>query len=142
MREKNHPPLTLAVPAAERATPGFDSKGGKGGAIPGKGKPSEKTQKKPLCRQHDAGECRFGSKCRFAHVGKLGSPEAKKAVENHKSKETKGGKKGDAKGAKGKKGKDKIAASVVVLATVVAATAGRVTITEVEAMWKSFVAFA
>ena len=30
MREKNHLPLTLAVPVAEHAMPGFESKGGKG----------------------------------------------------------------------------------------------------------------
>ena len=117
--------------------PGLELKGGKGGtAVPGRGT-SDKHGKRPPCRQHAAGECRFGSKCRFTHVG-----EAKKAVEGHKSKETTGGKKGDAKGTKGKKGKDKIVASAAVPATVAAATAGTVTITEVEAMWKSFVEFA
>ena len=122
--------------------PGLELKGGKGGtAVPGRGT-SDKHGKRPPCRQHAAGECRFGSKCRFTHVGEPGSPEAKKAVEGHKSKETTGGKKGDAKGTKGKKGKEKTAASAAVPSTVAAATAGTVTITEVEAMWKPFVEFA
>ena len=142
MREKSHPPPTLAVFAVEDAMPGFETKGGKGGSGLGKGKTAEKPSRKLPCRQHAAGECRFGNKCRFAHVGEPGSPEAKKAVEDHKSKETKGGKKGDAKGAKGKKGKDKTAASAAVPSSVAAVAASSVTITEVEAMWKSFVEFA
>ena len=75
-------------------------------------------------------------------MGEPGSPEAKKTVEDHKPKETKGGKKGDAKGMKGKKGNEKTAASVGVPSSVAAAAASTVTITEVEAMWKSFVEFA
>ena len=116
----------------------LDQKGsnlGKGAPMKGKTKGKEKPGKAKFpCRMHAAGECRFGAKCRYAHIGEPGSADARKAVEDHKAKEQ--------KGDKAKKEKGKAGASATVPSAAAAAAASSVTITEVEAMWKSFVEFA
>ena len=125
--------------------PMVDQKGGnlgKGAQPKGKQKETDRPGKAKIpCRSHAAGECRFGSRCRFADIGEPGSAEAKKEVEDHKPKECKGDKKGDGKGT-GRKDRGKAGASATVPSAATAAPASTVTITKVEAMWKSLIEFA
>ena len=69
--------------------------------------------KSTACAMHAAGLCRFGSRCRNAHIGDAGSDAAKKAyMRSQEGQGDKGSKGQDGKGkgkdsrGKGKKGKD------------------------------------